>query len=82
MFYLLLVIHIAYSTVFPIFQFLFPLLIYVYALPHSKKQKYILIIFILLEPKDDESTEMKYRRWLFERVEDALKKIAELMFHR
>jgi len=34
------------------------------------------------EPKDDESTEMKYRRWLFERVEDALKKIAELMFHR
>jgi len=49
------------------------------------------IVFVLIqknqlkrpsEPKSDESTEMKYRRWLWERIENAMKKITELMFHR
>jgi len=34
------------------------------------------------EPSGEESTEMKYRRWLFERIDNALTKISELLFHR
>jgi U3 small nucleolar RNA-associated protein 19 len=30
---------------------------------------------------DEESTEMKYRRWLWERIDSSLTRIAELMFH-
>jgi len=34
------------------------------------------------ETTEEESTELKYRRWLWERLEEAFKQITDLMFHR